>query len=68
MANLQNDKRVKIRMDDMISQNFFGPKILVTFTVYVLLRVSIFFRYIDLITILEGKGQPQSIADGLHGF
>jgi len=26
MANLQNDKRVKIRMDDMISQKFFWPQ------------------------------------------
>jgi len=26
MANLQNDKRVKIRMDDMISQQFSGFK------------------------------------------
>ena len=44
MANLQNYKQVKIRMDDMISHNFLGSKILVTFTLSVLLEVP-FLQY-----------------------
>ncbi len=35
MANLQNYKKVKIRMDDMISQQFFGSKIFAMFTITV---------------------------------
>jgi len=41
MVNLQNYKQVKNRMDDMIN-NFLGPKILVTFTIAVLLEFPLF--------------------------
>ena len=33
MANLQNHKRVKIWKEDMITQQFLGPKIFDTFIV-----------------------------------
>jgi hypothetical protein len=43
MANLQNYKQVKNRMDDMIN-NFLGSKILAAFTIPVLLEAP-FLQY-----------------------
>ena len=46
MANLQNYKRVKIRMDDMISQQFFRPPNLCY--VYIICKFMDDFKSFDI--------------------
>ena len=66
LANMQNNKRAKIRMDDRISQIHWGMKNLDTFTIHATKQVPRYLAFANVICSSDKAGLFSNPAINFH--